>query len=509
VRARWTGNVAVTDFAALDRPTSSDLVRWKSLSLDALDVATTPFKASVGRIGAEDYYARVIVYQDGTLNLARLLTPGASPEPAPDAPPATIPAREREALPIAIGRIELARGAVNLSDFFVRPNYSANLTDVTGTVSAMTSEQAGDIAFSARVERTAPVEVQGRIQPFAKELSLDVTAKARDVDLPPLTPYSVKYAGYGIEKGKLTFDVHYRIENRRLTAENQLVLDQLTFNRERVDSPTATKLPVLLAVSLLKDSRGVINLKLPISGTLDDPKFSVWGVIVQIFVNLIGKAATAPFALLASAFGGQGEELSTVPFAPGSAALGEVAGKRVATLSKALADRPALRLDIGGRADPGADRAAMTRNAVDDAMKRAKLKSLASSGSAPPSVADVSIASDERARWLAAAYKDAPIQERPRNFVGMLKDLPPAEMEAMLVAHAKVDDDALRLLANARAQAVKDAMVAAGIAGERLFLMAPKLGADGAATASALAPPEGSGTPGETATPARVDLALR
>src|SRR4029079_6911446 len=121
--------------------------------------------------------------------------------------------------------------------------------------------------------------------------------KARDVDLPPLTPYSVKYAGYGIEKGKLTFDVHYKIEDRKLTATNRLVLDQLTFNRERIDSPTATKLPVLLAVSLLQDRNGVIDINLPVAGSLDDPQFSVGGLIIRVIVNLLTKAVTAPFAL--------------------------------------------------------------------------------------------------------------------------------------------------------------------------------------------------------------------
>jgi len=496
-KASWKGNVAVADFAALDKPTSSDLARWKALALDGLDVATAPFRLSVARIGLDDYYARVIVYQDGTLNLTRLLTPGRAPEPAPGpaAAPAPIVPEKREALPIAIGKLELAHGNVNLSDFFVRPNYAANLTDVAGTITATSAEQAGDVAISARVDRTAPVEVSGRIQPFAKELSLDLTAKARDVDLPPLTPYSVKYAGYGIEKGKLTFDVHYKIEDRKLTATNRLVLDQLTFNRERIDSPTATKLPVLLAVSLLQDRNGVIDLQLPISGTLDDPKFSVFGIIVQVIVNLIGKAATAPFALLASAFGG-GPELSTVPFAPGSDRLGDEGGKRVETLGKALADRPGLKLEIGGRADPVGDRSALVNASVDDALKHAKMKSLAASGQAPASLEAVTVAPEERLRWLTAAYQDAPIKTRPRNVIGMLKELPPADMEAMLVANVKVDDDALKLLANARAQAVKDALAAKGIAGDRMFLTAPKFGGESAAGA-------------EPATPSRVDLALR
>jgi hypothetical protein len=144
------------------------------------------------------------------------------------------------------------------------------------------------------------------------------------------------------------------------------VLDQLTFDPQRVDSPTATKLPVLLAVALLKDSRGVIDIQLPISGSLDDPQFSVGGLIVRVIVNLITKAITAPFALLAAVFGG-GEELSTVPFAYGVAAIGADAQKRIDTLGKALADRPGLKLDIGGRADPRRTRAARGGRGRDQA----------------------------------------------------------------------------------------------------------------------------------------------
>ena len=498
-RAAWQGDIAITDFATLDKPTTSDLARWRSLTLEGLDVATSPPRVAVTRIGVDDFYARVIVYPDGTLNLARLLTPGAEPQPPVDAKPATTvePAVRQDSLPVTIGRIELTRGNVNFTDLFVRPNYSANLTDVVGSVTTMSGEQAGDLAIAARLEHTAPVEVQGHIHPFAKELSLDIAAKARDVDLPPLTPYSVKYAGYGIEKGKLTFDVHYQLDNRKLAAENRIVLDQLTFG-EHVDSPTATKLPVLLAVALLKDSRGVIDVRLPISGSLDDPQFSVGHLIIQVIVNLITKAATAPFALLSAAFGG-GEELSVLVFAPGSASIADDAQKRIDTLGKALADRPGLKLDIGGRADPASDREALRRAAVEMAMKREKMKSLARTGSAPASVDQVTIAPDERDRWLTAAYRESSLPDRPRNVIGMLKDVPPAEMDAMLYKSITIDDEALRLLANSRASAVKEAIAARGVDRERIFLVAPRIGSE-AATAKPSAP--------VPASISRVDLAL-
>ena len=500
VRGAWKGDVAISDFAALDKPTSSDLARWKSLSLAGVDVTLDPFRAGVGRIDLDDFYARVIVYPDATLNITRLLTPGASAEPAPDAKPALASgtAPVREALPISIGHIELSHGNVNFSDFYIKPNYSANLTEVTGSVGAMSAEQAGELNLAAHVERTAPVEVHGRLHPFAKELSLDIAAKASDIDLPPLTSYSAKYAGYGIERGQLTFDVHYQVENRKLTAENRLVLDQLKFG-PRVESPTATKLPVLLAVALLKNSRGVIDIKLPISGSLDDPKFSVGGIIIQVIVNLITKAVTAPFALLSAAFGG-GEELSTLAFAPGSATLLPEAQKRINTLGKALADRPALKLDVAGHSDPTTDAEALRQGALTRAMRTEKMKTLVAEGTAPASVDLIAIEPDERNRWLTAAYRESSIPDRPRNMIGMLKDLPPAEMEGMLVANAKVDDEALRTLANERARTVKEALVAKGIADDRVFLLAPRLGGNSGGNAG--------GTPA-AAPPTRVDLALR
>ena len=129
------------------------------------------------------------------------------------------------------------------------------------------------------------------------------------------------------------------------------------------------------------------------------------------------------------------------------------------------------------------------------------MKSLAASGNAPASVDQVTIGAEERNKWLTAAYREAPLQDRPRNVLGMLKDVPPAEMEAMLLDSAKVDDDALRLLANRRAQGVKDAIAAKGVAGERLFLIAPRLGDEAGGTK----PPAGD----KAGDPSRVDLALR
>ena len=253
---------------------------------------------------------------------------------------------------IAVGKIALQGGNINFSDFFVRPNYSANLTGVGGTVSAITPETPGEIELRGKVDDIAPLEITGKINPLARDLFLDIKAAATDIELPPLSPYSMKYAGYGIERGKLSVKVKYLVENRKLTAENNVYLDQLTFG-EKVDSPTATKLPVLLAVALLKDRNGVIDVNLPVGGSLDDPQFSVGAIIVQVIVNLITKAVTAPFALLGAAFGG-GEELAYLEFDPGSAKLDAADETKLKSIAKALTERPGLKLDVAGRVDPAA-----------------------------------------------------------------------------------------------------------------------------------------------------------
>lgn len=221
---------------------------------------------------------------------------------------------------LQFGPMSLVNGKVLFSDYFIKPNYSADLSELTGKLSAFSSQTSGgepvlaDLELRGRAEGSASLEVSGKLNPLAKPLALDIQAKVRDLELPPLSPYAVKYAGHGIERGKLSMDVAYKVlPSGQLTASNKLVLNQLTFGDPVANAPNS--LPVKLAVALLSDSHGVIDLDLPISGSLNDPQFKLGPVIFKIIVNLIGKAITAPFSLLASALGG-GDELSSVAFAP-------------------------------------------------------------------------------------------------------------------------------------------------------------------------------------------------
>lgn len=476
LRASYRGDASVTGLASLDKLTQQELLRWKSLAVTGIDFQLQPLTVRVAQVTLADFYSRLIVQSDGTLNLQNVLKDGPA---GGDTKTAATTKSTEPAARIGIGRIAVKNGRVNFSDYFVKPNVSADLRNVVGSVSEMTPEKAGDLELRARLGRTAPVEVLGKINPLARDLFLDINASARDVELPPLSAYAVKYAGYGIEKGKLSLKLKYHLQDRKLTAQNNIYLDQLTFG-PRVESPTATKLPVTLAIALLKDRNGAIDIDLPISGSLDDPQFSVGGVIVRVIVNLITKAVTAPFALLGALIGGgSGEELGYLEFAPGRASVSAEGKTKLASLAKALQQRPALKLEVSGRIDPGVDRDGLKKTMLERQVKAQKFKQAINTATDAAALDNLQVDPAEYPKLLTAVYRDAKF-ERPRNLVGMLKDLPPAEMEQLILANTTVSDDDLRVLADRRAQAVKTWLVdSAEIATERVFLLAPKLDASG------------------------------
>jgi uncharacterized protein involved in outer membrane biogenesis len=489
LRVSYTGNARLSNFHALD-VASNDLLKWQALDIDkvAVKLEDGPPLVELGKVALNDFFARVIVSEQGRLNLLDVVKRDGSPADAKPkttivavaTAPVTAPAAAQPRPTIRIASIEVARGNVNFTDNFVKPNFTANMTGLGGTVTALATDsiEPATLALQGEIDDEAPLQIGGRLSPLTPTVFLDIEGSTKGVDLPRLTSYSVKYAGYPIIKGKLSMDVKYKIEDQKLAASNHLFLDQLTFG-ERVDSPTATKLPVLLAVSLLKNSRGEIDINLPISGTLNDPKFSVGGLIVQVIVNLLTKIVTAPFSLLAAAFGG-GEELGYVEFAPGSATLAATQTSRLQTLAKALNDRPGLRFDIIGRVDPAVDSDGILQTKYDAKLKAAKVRQLVRAGGESVDTAKVSFTEQERPALITQVYAHEKIPDKPRNFIGMAKTLPATEMEALIRANLAVTPEDLRALANQRASAVRDFLEIEGkISRERLFLVEPKLTTEG------------------------------
>ncbi|MDR8727226.1 DUF748 domain-containing protein [Burkholderia pseudomultivorans] len=519
MRATYRGDVALVDVRMLDKATSDPFAGWRSLALSNLkanyDEKGTDVDAS--RVTFSDFYGRVLLDAQGRLNLkdvvakesgpAQSLTRDASKgEPVPLSPGVTPPAAAQAASAAAVqqasapaaasatvvvkaapppqnpvrmhfGQLVLQNGRVTYTDNFIKPNYTANLVAIKGTVGAFGTDSttSAPVDVAANLAGNGPISIKGSVNPLIDKPALDLTATAHDIELTNLTPYSAKYAGYPITKGKLNVDLHYELANDQLKANNHIFIDQLTFG-DHVENDTATKLPVKLAISLLKNTRGEIDVNLPVSGSLSNPEFSIGGLIWHAVLNLIAKAVTSPFTLLANAFGGGGEDLGYVEFAPGSSELDDAQQKKLDTIVKMLTEKPSIRLDLIGRVDPAKDTPGLRDAYVERLVRQQKLKDVVGQGESIDPMS-VKVEPAEYGKYLTRAYKAADFK-KPRNLIGLQKTLPDADMKKALAEHAPADDNALRALAQQRAQAVRQ-YLEGKIDASRVFVVAPKLDAKG------------------------------
>ncbi|MCX8023122.1 MAG: DUF748 domain-containing protein [Syntrophorhabdaceae bacterium] len=481
----FKGDGILSRFSSIDRLDGKEMVNLDSLSLNDVNVHYKPLSLHIKGVSLSDFYAFVYINREGRLNLIEAFkkeAPQEDKEKTTKAKDGQIkigediktPSGEDKKAEIRIDDVSLVRGSITFHDSYIKPEFSATLSEMTGRVTGLSSKtgSTGDVEFLAKLNNFAPIEIKGRINPFQKDLFVDISAKIKDLDLSPATPYSGKYVGYTIEKGKLSYEAKYSIVERKIDAENRVFIDQFTFG-DRVDSPHATNLPVRLAIALLKDRNGRINLELPVTGSLDDPKFSIGKIILQIIINIIVKAVTSPFALLGAIFGG-GEELSYIEFDYGSASITESAMKKITSIRKALSDRPSLNLEIEGHVDGERDRDGLKVMLLKRKVKLQKLNEMMKRNMAKVPVDDVPIEEGEYQRYLRMAYR-AEKFPKPRNIIGMVKDIPVAEMEKLMLTHIEVTEGDLRNLASNRAMRVKEEILKTeGIGSERIFIVEPK-----------------------------------
>ncbi len=481
LQAAYKGNLSAVQFGSVDKAHAQDFLTWQSLAFGDLDVGYNPTYVHVGKVALTDFYARLIVHPDGSVNLAQIMEKGTAeekptfPDTSPTAPqPTPSETSGKAGTDVQIRTVTLQGGHISFSDVSLKPAYSVDLTEIGGRVTGLSSSEAtlADVELRGKVNQFAPLEIVGKINPLRDDLFVDLKAGFKDMDLSSATPYSGKYVGYTVEKGKLSFDLNYKIANRKLDSKNNLFLDQFTLG-EKMESPTATNLPVRLAIALLKDRNGEIRLDLPVTGSLDDPEFRVWKVVLQILVNLLSKAATAPFALLGALIGG-GEELGYLEYEPGSATVADTNAKKIEMLVKALYERPSLKLEIEGHVDVDKDREGLRQREFMRKLKVQKFNQRLKQGQTSIPVAELILEPTEYELFLRLAYK-AETFPKPRNLVGFAKDLPVPEMEKLMLTHTQVNDDDLRLLASQRAMKVKDAILRSGeVEQGRLFIIEPK-----------------------------------
>ena len=466
---RVRGAADATQLHTLDTINNRDLVKWHRLQLSGLDYQH-PSRLDIERIDLAQPYARFIINPDLTTNIDDLLVERGAPasERAPQQA-----AADAQPLAIRIGGIHIANGSANFADFSLRPPFVTAIQSLEGDIGALDSrtQKAASVNIAGKVDQYAPVSIKGSLTPFDPLQSLDIATSFRQVELTTLTPYSGKFAGYRIRKGRLNLDLHYRIEQGRLNAQNKVVLEQLQLG-EKVDSPDAVDLPVRLAVALLKDSQGTISIELPVQGDLNDPQFSVMPIVWQTLRNLLVRAAQAPFRFIAGLAGGGDVDLSHVGFEPASSELDGDARKVLDTLAAALAERPALRLEVEGIGNGNLDGPLLAEQRLQQEFRETQYRILQRRGDRlPADPSDIRIEAQDEAPLLEGIYRSRLNRQPPAEWRALAEDQRAQRLRQALLDSWAGNAALLRRLSRERAAAIKGYLVESGLDSERVYLL--------------------------------------
>lgn len=472
-----TGRAQIDQLHTLDTLKTRDFLKWQQVVVDGINYQHGD-SLSIDKVNLLQPYVRFMINDDRTTNVDDLLIP--QPADSGAKPAGAKPAGKDKPLGIHIGAIAINDGSANFADFSLTPNFATAVQQLNGQIGTIDSRQAkpASVDIKGKVDRYAPVTIKGAVNPFDPMASLDIATSFKRVELTTLTPYSGKFAGYRIRKGRLNLDLHYLITKGQLKAENKVVVEQLQLG-EKVDSPDAVSLPLKLAIALLKDVDGKISIELPVTGDLNNPQFSVMPIVWQTLRNLIVKAAAAPFKMIGGLVSGGGsEDLGTVSFAPGSSDLSKDAEAALVKLSQALKERPALRLEIEGTAAKSSDGPLLAEQRLEREYQYNYYKMLQRRGDKVPAQASLlQVPESEKGALLEGIYRTRLKTQPPAEWKDVGKEERTAKMRQGVIAFWSGSEVLLRQLGQDRASTIKDYLVDKGkLEDDRVYFIDANLG---------------------------------
>lgn len=501
---QFAGGFSINNLALNEEPNDALFLGWKAVSSDSLKLGIAPNRLHMNELHITQPVGKFIIYEDKTLNIKRILRASApagatsatatasapaTAEPS-NAAPSNAPSANatpsnaetaQDSFPIAVDRVSVQDGDVDFADLSLVPQFGTHINTLTGIINGLSSNPAttAQVELDGKVDEYGSVDIRGSVQPFHATDFTDLKLAFHNLEMNRLTPYSGKFAGRKIDSGKLSVDLEYKIKNRQLAGENKFVINKLRLG-EHVDSPDAMNLPLDLAIAILEDSDGLIDLDLPISGSLDDPKFSYGKIVWKAIVNVLEKIATAPFRALGNLLGISSDKLEAVAFDPGKAVLLPPEQEKLKAVATAMSKRPSLALTITPAYDPAQDTPALQELATRRDVAN-ELGLQLKEGEAP---GPVDLNNPKVQRAVENLLKDRNGQGRSLKALDFVKDYfkkPGPEDEKkygamlqQLKATAKVTDADLVALAKERAANLQSYLVKnAGLAAERTSIAEP------------------------------------
>jgi Domain of Unknown Function (DUF748) len=357
----YTGSADLERVAVMEAENTDPVLAWKSLHAETIRFGLRPDRLEIDEVRVSDLDGRLVIFQDKTINVAQLMKPPAAPPaaaPAPSAPPTSAAGREPGSpFPVTIDRVRLDNSSMNFADLSLVLPFATRVHALNGVVAGLGSDpdRRATLKFDGQVDEFGLVKVDGAMSALQPKVFTDIAVVFRNVPMPTLSPYSATFAGRRIEAGTMNLDLEYKLDHSELQGENKVVLERLKLG-ERVESPGAMKLPLDLAIAILTDADGRINVAVPVRGNVDHPEFSYGHVLWQALVTVITRVATAPVRALGALFGGGGEKVeAAVAFEPGRDAVLPPEREKLKRVGEVLGKQPKLKLAVHGGYDAKLD----------------------------------------------------------------------------------------------------------------------------------------------------------
>lgn len=471
----YQGDANFENLITRDKTKNEDFVKWKNLELKNLLVDLQKQDFKLGKVIFYQPYFKFMIKKDGTNNVNDILVA----ESKSTAKPVTKKSKNSPEPTFTIGKIEMKKGQSDFADYSLILPFVAKMNSLDGEVDGFISNAntTTNLKLQGKVYDLAPVKIAGDYH--LKTGDSNITLNFSYMPLPLITPYMADFSGYTIEKGQMALDLEYSIKKSQLLAQNKIFIDQLVLG-EKVENPKAVSMPLELGISLLKDADGKINLDFPISGSLDDPKFSVASLITDVFVNLINKAATAPFKAIGALFASDAD-LSAITFAAGNSDLNAEEQAKLDQIAKALTTKPELVLEVKGIAYEIRDWPVMRSDAVVDILKKMKSGEMRDRGD-KVRYEYIELSDDEYKRLLEKFYTEVFPQKIGHSLFGKprIKSNPDGDFYSLAMAELgsimQPDPQRLNHLAVGRAnQIAKYLTEKVGVDRGRVYILATEL----------------------------------
>lgn len=478
----FTGGFDINKVALVEEGTNEPFMAWERIGTRNLDVSLAPNHIQMTELQIIQPSGKFIIHEDKTLNLARIMRKQAEATATPSTTQSSAVANSSspEAFPINIETIRVENAELDFADLSLTPQFGTHINSLGGVINGISTNESAvaQVELDGKVDDYGAARVRGSVQPFKATNFTDLKLSFKNLEMNRLTPYSGKFAGRRIDSGKLSVDLEYKIKQRQLTGENKFVMNKLKLG-EKVDSAEAANLPLDLAIAILEDSDGVIDLDLPISGSLDDPKFSYGSIVWKAIRNVLGKIVTAPFRALGKLFGANAEKLEAISFDVGSATLAPPELEKLQTVSTALSKRPALTLGITPTYNTTSD----TRAIQEFTVRRQVAEEMGIDLTKGQQPGPIDLNNTKAQKAINTLYDKLTKKSLLKKLSAKFEKVEEGHYQnalAMLTTSIHVTENDLQALANARAKSIQESLAGNGVAANSIRIDSPiKNEADG------------------------------